>query len=77
VVDPSVGFVIGIKPGDRVERGEPVATIFAHDAEGIAAGRAALGESIVVADEAPAALPLISHRVTSAGVEPWAPLVSL
>ena len=38
-VDPSVGFVITVKPGDRVKAGEPIASIFAKDAEGIATGR--------------------------------------
>lgn len=77
VVDPAVGFVIGVKPGDRVDAGEPMATIFARDRAGIAAGQLVLGEAIVVAERAELPLPLISHRVTAAGVEPWGPLVSL
>ena len=77
VVDPAVGFVIGVKPGDRVDAGEPMATIFARDRAGIAVGRLVLGEAIVVAERAELPLPLISHRVTAAGVEPWGPLVSL
>jgi pyrimidine-nucleoside phosphorylase len=36
---------------------------------GIAAGRAALRNAIVIADEAEPPLPLISHRVSAAGVE--------
>ncbi len=67
-VDPAVGFVITAKPGDWVERGEPVATIFARDDAGIATGRAALRSAIVIADEADHPLPLISHRVTMDGV---------
>ncbi|HEX6808192.1 MAG TPA: thymidine phosphorylase [Gemmatimonadaceae bacterium] len=67
-VDPGVGFVITAKPGDWVERGEPVATIFARDDAGIDAGRAALRSAIVIADEADHPLPLISHRVTMDGV---------
>ena len=62
-VDPSVGFVITAKPGDWVEQGEPLATMFAADAAGIDAGQAALREAIRIADEADAPLPLISHRV--------------
>jgi len=68
-VDPSVGFVITARPGDVVRAGEPLATIFARDAAGVAAGRAALQESIRLADDADPPLPLISHRVTEAGVE--------
>jgi len=68
-VDPAVGFVITAKPGDWVEAGEPLATIFARDHAGVADGRAALRQAIVIADEADPPLPLISHRVTAAGVE--------
>ncbi|HEU4564073.1 MAG TPA: thymidine phosphorylase [Gemmatimonadaceae bacterium] len=68
-VDPSVGFVITAKPGQWVEAGEPLATIFARDEAGLAAGRAALAEAIRIADDAEPALPLISHRVTAGGVE--------
>ncbi len=68
-VDPTVGFVISAKPGDLVEAGEPLATVFARDAAGIEAGLAALRSAIRVADTAPAALPLVSHRVTTNGIE--------
>ncbi|HJU89085.1 MAG TPA: thymidine phosphorylase [Gemmatimonadaceae bacterium] len=68
-IDPSVGFVISAKPGDWVEQGEPLATIFAADEAGIASGRHALADAIRVADEADHPLPLISHRVTARGVE--------
>ena len=69
VVDATVGFVITAKPGDWVEAGEPLATIFARDHAGIEAGRSALRQAIAIGDEAEPPLPLISHRVTSAGVE--------
>jgi pyrimidine-nucleoside phosphorylase len=69
MVDPTVGFVITAKPGDWVEPGEPLATIFARDAGGIETGRAALREAIRIADEAEHPLPLVSHRVTRGGVE--------
>ncbi len=70
-IDPTVGFVITVKPGDWVDAGEPLATIFARDLDGIAAGREVLSHAIVVADEADPPLSLISHRVTGAGVEAW------
>jgi pyrimidine-nucleoside phosphorylase len=72
-VDPAVGFVISARHGDVVRAGEPLATIFARDAAGVAVGRAALMESIRVADDADLPLPLISHRVTAAGVERYEP----
>jgi len=68
VVDHSVGFVVTVKPGDRVRQGEPIASVFARDAAGIATGMAALGEAIAIADAA-RPTPLVSHRVTSRGVE--------
>jgi len=71
VIDPSVGFVITARPGDWVEAGEPLATIFARDRAGIAAGKQALRSAIHISDEAEPPLPLISHRVTSGGVEPY------
>jgi pyrimidine-nucleoside phosphorylase len=70
-VDPSVGFVIRARPGDVVRLGEPLATIFARDEAGIAAGMASLAEAFVIAEEAEPPLPLVSHRVTKAGVEPY------
>jgi pyrimidine-nucleoside phosphorylase len=69
VIDPTVGFVIGAKAGDWVDGGEPLATIFARDRAGVKEGRAVLRRAIVVGDEAPRPLPLITHRVTERGVE--------
>ena len=72
-VDASVGFVITVKPGDRVVEGEPIASVFARDAAGIELGLGALRAAIGIGgklDEKP--LPLVSHRVTKAGVEPLA-----
>ena len=71
-VDPSVGFVITAKPGDWVEAGEPLATVFASDRSGIEEGRSTLRAAIVIADEADPPLPLVSHRVTASGVEIYA-----
>jgi pyrimidine-nucleoside phosphorylase len=67
-IDPAVGFHVTAKPGDTVARGEALASIFARDAAGLARGRRALDEAIVIG-EATDPLPLVSHRVTAAGVE--------
>jgi len=73
VIDPSVGFVITAKPGDRVKAGEALASIYARDTEGIRVGAAALERAIgIVEERPPAPLPLVSHRVTKTGVEEWA-----
>jgi pyrimidine-nucleoside phosphorylase len=71
IADPSVGFVITARPGDWVEAGEPMATIFARDRAGISSGRQALRSAVVITDEADPALPLISHRVSALGVEAY------
>ena len=70
-VDPSVGFVITAKPGDVVQQAEPLATIFARDRAGIESGLAALRQAIIISDEAELPLPLISHRVSAAGIAPF------
>jgi pyrimidine-nucleoside phosphorylase len=67
-VDPTVGFVITVKPGDPVRAGEPIASIFAKDQAGIAIGTAALKDAIVIGQRG-TRTPLISHRITSRGVE--------
>ena len=69
-IDPTVGFVITVKPGDKVLEGEPIASVFAKDNDGIQMGYEALAAAIVVGDKlTKKALPLVSHRVTRAGVE--------
>ncbi len=68
-VNSAVGFVITARPGDIVRVGEPLGTVFAHDRAGIDGGLAVLRAAIRIADEAEPPLPLVSHRVTEAGVE--------
>ena len=69
-IDPTVGFVISVKPGDKVLAGEPIASIYARDASGAQVGSDALAQAIVIADRLPEPpLPLVSHRVTKAGIE--------
>ena len=64
--------MITVKPGDKVLEGEPIASVSAKDADGIKTGFDALAGAIVLGDKLAAAekpLPLVSHRVTRAGVE--------
>jgi pyrimidine-nucleoside phosphorylase len=70
-IDPSVGFVINVKPGEHVKEGEQIATIHARDESGVAIGRKALSEAIFIADSPVDSLDLISHRVTAKGREKW------
>jgi thymidine phosphorylase len=67
-VDPAVGFVIPAKPGDRVHAGEPLASIFAQDRRGVEIGLRALREAIVIKEQG-TLTPLVTHRVTSRGVQ--------
>jgi thymidine phosphorylase len=66
-IDPTVGFVITVKPGDKIKAGQPLASVFARDAAGITMGLEALRQAITTEGD-PSPLPLVSHRVTSAGV---------
>ena len=68
IVDPSVGFVITARPGDRVRAGEPIASIHARTDEAAARAATALGEAIEIGDTG-FETPLVSCRVTAAGVE--------
>jgi pyrimidine-nucleoside phosphorylase len=69
-VDPSVGFVITVKPGDKVLAAEPIASVFAKDAAGVQLAFEALTRAIVIDDRLThKPLPLVSHRVTREGVE--------
>jgi pyrimidine-nucleoside phosphorylase len=72
-VDPSVGFVMAVRPGDVVHLGEPLASILARDAAGLEIGRRTLDAAISLSDEADYPLPLVSHRVTADGTERWEP----
>ena len=66
-VDASVGFVIPTKPGQRVRTGEPLASVFASNKEGIDNGLTALKEAILIGEKG-RLMPLITHRVTADGV---------
>ena len=70
VEDTSVGFVITVKPGDKVLAGEPIASVFARDPAGIELAFEALRQAIVIGERlTQRPLPLVSHRVTRDGVE--------
>lgn len=66
-VDPRVGLHITVKPGDPVDAGAPLATVFAADVASAAAAAATVGEAIRIGEPEPV-LPLISCRITARGV---------
>jgi pyrimidine-nucleoside phosphorylase len=63
MIDHSAGFVITLKPGDRVKTGQPVASIFAADEAGAALGSEALSRALVIGDQPVESLPLIIERI--------------
>jgi len=67
-IDPAVGFMITARPGDRVERGEPLATIYARTDASAERAATALLDAVLIGDSADV-LPLMSHRLTASGVE--------
>jgi len=67
-IDSAVGFLVTAKPGDRVRRGDVLAQIHARTAADAERARTALDEALVIGVHA-SPLPLVSHRVTAAGVE--------
>src|SRR5260370_35802621 len=64
IIDPTVGFVITVKPGDKVLEGEPIASVFAKDADGIRTAFDALRQAIRLGEKlTQKPLPLVSHRL--------------
>jgi pyrimidine-nucleoside phosphorylase len=68
-IDPSVGYVLTAKPGDKVTKGQPLATIHARTQSDLKIGADALAKAIIIGDAPAQPLPLVSHRVTAGGVE--------
>jgi pyrimidine-nucleoside phosphorylase len=57
-VDHAVGFVLHVRVGDRIERGQPLVTIHANEADKLAAARESLRTAFGWSDSPVAALPL-------------------
>jgi pyrimidine-nucleoside phosphorylase len=71
VIDPAAGIVITKKIGDRVTRGEKLATIYTNREDAAARAGATLGSLIQIA-AAPVKPPhLIQAYLDSTGVKPW------
>lgn len=68
VIDPAVGFVVPVKPGQRVEQGEVLGTVHARSESAADEALAVLSVAIRIGDSG-ALSPLVSHRVSSAGTE--------
>ena len=69
-IDAGVGFHITIKPGHKVEKDQPMATVFAQTDAAAEQAALALRHAVTIGEmmrELP--LPLISHRITEAAVQ--------
>ena len=62
-VDPAVGIVLHKKVGDRVARGEPLATIHYNDDPRAERARQLIAESCQISDTAPTSTRPLVHRV--------------
>ena len=69
-IDPSAGFVLEVAPGDSVSAGDVLGVVHAASEDGAGRGLEILAQAVDLGDDAPEALrPLVSHRVSAAGVE--------
>jgi pyrimidine-nucleoside phosphorylase len=71
-IDPGVGFELATRVGKKVERGQLLGTVHARDEASLDVGERVLRRAVRIGlDDAPPSTfrPLVSHRVTSAGVE--------
>lgn len=66
-VDHGVGLRITAKPGDAVEAGAPLATVFAADIASAEAAAAAVRDAVRIGEPEPV-LPLVSFRITADSV---------
>jgi pyrimidine-nucleoside phosphorylase len=65
-VDPTVGFILHVEPGQQISRGELLATVHASNADGREVGLKAVSRALQLVDtreECAALLPLVSARV--------------
>jgi thymidine phosphorylase len=62
-IDPAVGFLVPVKPGQRIERGDPVATIHARDDASAETAAAELIAAITIGEEPAVPLPLVGARI--------------
>jgi pyrimidine-nucleoside phosphorylase len=63
-VDPAVGAVLAVKPGDRVRAGEPILELYYRDAGKLDAALDLVRHACRIADEPPAPQDLILETVT-------------
>ena len=67
VIDPSVGFIMKVRLGDRVRPADPLAEIYAKNDDDYMAAAQAITEAVQITDDEPAPHPLIYAVVTREG----------
>jgi thymidine phosphorylase len=68
---PDVGLMVPVKPGQRVSKGDVIATVHARSRETGTAAMLGVQQAITIGDNAPEPLPLIAWRVTRDGATSW------
>jgi pyrimidine-nucleoside phosphorylase len=68
VIDPAVGFVLAKKPGDAVQRGEPLAFVHARTESGAIVALQQLRDAMAIGRTTAPLLPLVLGEVRRAGV---------
>ena len=68
-IDPGVGFVVHVTPGDPVAAGDVLGEVHASDDRGARTGSRAMLGAVAIGDGPVVARPLVSHRVGPGGVE--------
>lgn len=68
-IDPAAGILLHKKPGDRVGRGEAIATLLTNRPDALAEAQRRLAQAAVIGPDRPEDRPLVFARVTLQGVE--------
>lgn len=70
-VDPQAGFVLHKKIGDRVEKGETIATLHTNKKEMLDSAKKGMLNAITINDHEPKSLRKITHRVDKDGIHDY------
>ena len=68
-IDLSVGFEVNVVVGQEVEEGQPIAVVHARTEDDAGLGARVVSAAITIGRSVDPSRPLVSHRVTAAGIE--------
>jgi len=69
LIDPLAGIVLAKKTGEKVQKGEVLATLYAQNGAKLTEGKNELSGAYTIGSEKPVHEPLIYARITRSGVE--------